>query len=237
MAFFVKGDPNDSLGAQLGRGLGTGLGTGLQQGIQKRQQMQQGLALANLLGLEDEEISQFGRLSPEQQKGYLEVFKQQQKQTPKESKQAYNKGLNIIGEQRKLLKSGHLGPVVGLGKRDISSTFTKEGRKSRAKYEQLGKSLISMASNIPIRNREEFKTLADKLFDPTMDQAKIEGVLDAMQTILEEGLAESGMERRETGNKSKEKALSKESAMKFLKAAKGDKEAARQMAKEAGFNF
>lgn len=201
MAFYTKGGP-DSLAAQLGSDIGEQFSQSLQnqinQNILSSKQSQQANALAKILGLEDEEISQFGKLSPEQQKLAVDVMKQEMKQTPKQTQASYNKGLNIIEEQRKLLKTGHLGPAVGLGKRDILSTFSKEGRKSRAKYEQLGKSLISMASNIPIRNRIEFETLANKLFDPTMDQGKIEGVLDAMQVILEQGLTESGQERRTT---------------------------------------
>ena len=93
---------------------------------------------------------------------------------------------NILSRQRELLQSGHLGPKVGIigTGRKAGSTFSKQGQSARAEYEQLGKSLISYATNIPIRNRLEFETLAHKLFDPTMTQEEIDGTLKSMERIV-----------------------------------------------------
>jgi hypothetical protein len=41
-----------------------------------------------------------------------------------------------------------------------------------------------MASTIPIRNQREFETLSHNLFDPTITDAKAEGILNAMEKII-----------------------------------------------------
>lgn len=56
--------------------------------------------------------------------------------------------------------------------------------QDRAMYSQLGKSLISLASNIPIRNQKEFETLAHDLYDPSLPDSAREGILQAMEAII-----------------------------------------------------
>lgn len=118
-----------------------------------------------------------------------EIIKGKRKESG-EQNQGILGALDVVKRQRELLKSANLGPkyaILGTG-RKAGSTFTKQGIKDRAEYERLGKSLISRATNIPIRNRIEFETLADKLFDPLAKQEEIEGSLDAMERILNNSL-------------------------------------------------
>ena len=106
----------------------------------------------------------------------------------KEKAVSIEQGLDTLKRQREILATGHLGPKLGgIGStgRKAGSTFSKEGNALRAEYERLGKSLISMSSNIPIRNRQEFEVLAHDLYDPTKSQEEIKGILDAMERILQ----------------------------------------------------
>lgn len=124
-----------------------------------------------------------------------EIVKGQKQQKEDHS---LNSALDIINRQKSLLKKGNLGPklaILGTG-RKAGSTFTKEGIKDRAEYERLGKALISKATTIPIRNRLEFETLADKLYDPLAKQEEIEGSLLAMERIIRNsmGMAVEGGE-------------------------------------------
>jgi len=91
--------------------------------------------------------------------------------------------LKTVADMRNLRKTGKLG---------IGSTMwpTGEVRKMAGEYAQLGKSLISMASNIPIRNKAEFETLAEGLYDPNITDATAEGTLNAMEKILSRALEE-----------------------------------------------
>lgn len=114
-----------------------------------------------------------------------EIIKGKEKEGGKQNQEVLG-ALDIVKRQRELIEKGNLGPKIaftGTG-RKAGSTFTKEGIKDRAEYERLGKSLISRATNIPIRNRLEFETLADKLFDPLAKREEMLGSLDAMERIL-----------------------------------------------------
>jgi hypothetical protein len=91
--------------------------------------------------------------------------------------------LKTIDEMRNLGKAGNLG--VGSG---ISELWSSKTRKSRAKYTQLGKSLIQFASDIPIRNKAEFEVMAHDLYNPSLTDAAREGILDAMQERIQEAL-------------------------------------------------
>jgi len=88
---------------------------------------------------------------------------------------------DTLKRMKSLRKKGNLG--IGASYSPYSST-----RKDAGEYEQLGKSLIQHATNIPIRNRVEFETLAEKLYDPNITDAAAEGILDAMDTILNNSL-------------------------------------------------
>lgn len=91
---------------------------------------------------------------------------------------------------RKLGEGGRLGKTLTRG------IFGGEQARERGEYEQLGKSLISLASTIPIRNKAEFETLAANLYDPSIRDSEREGILNAMEFIIQQGLQEhNGMGR------------------------------------------
>lgn len=91
--------------------------------------------------------------------------------------------LKTIEEMEKLGSRGNLG--IGTSARSLISPQT---RRDAAEYERLGKSLISYASNIPIRNRQEFETLAHDLYDPSISDDAREGILSAMKKIIKNSI-------------------------------------------------
>lgn len=91
----------------------------------------------------------------------------------------FQMGLQTIKEMRNIGSRGNLGRGSSL-----KGYFGGETAKDRSQYEQLGKSLISLASTIPIRNQQEFKTLAENLYDPSLPDSAREGILDAMESII-----------------------------------------------------
>lgn len=134
------------------------------------------------------------------------------KQAHQEKTAPYKAGLDTVKRMREIGKSGHLGPKIGQwgGLGFVSSDV----RKDRSEYEQLGKSLISLASTIPIRNQMEFETLSNNLHDPTLTDAARDGILDAMERIIKQSLGEydgglsSGMEQEPSETKPMRRALS-----------------------------
>jgi hypothetical protein len=88
--------------------------------------------------------------------------------------------LETIQRMRDLRKQDNL----GWGSQ-ITRLFSPKARKDAGEYEQLGKSLISLASNIPIRNKQEFETLAERLYDPAISDDEAEGILSAMERIIQ----------------------------------------------------
>jgi hypothetical protein len=97
----------------------------------------------------------------------------------------YTQGLDTLNRMRQLRSKGNLGRGSS-----IIGAFGGETAKDRGEYEQLGKSLISLASTIPIRNQMEFQTLSEKLYDPSITDAEAEGTINAMQRILEGNLSQ-----------------------------------------------
>ena len=106
------------------------------------------------------------------------------KKEQEEKNQTLNAGLKTVSAMKSLRAKGNLG---------IGSTYSLIGktRKDAAKYSQLGKSLIQLSSNIPIRNRQEFETLAHDLYDPNLTDEYAAGILDAMEQIIMQGLSEN----------------------------------------------
>lgn len=97
-------------------------------------------------------------------------------------------GLETINQMRNLRQKGNLG--FGSGYLGLINADT---RRDRGEYSQLGKSLIQMATTIPIRNKLEFETLAESLYDPDITDAEAEGVLNAMEQILTRSAREMQM--------------------------------------------
>lgn len=110
--------------------------------------------------------------------------------------------LDTISEMEKLGSSGLLG--IGTKARGIIST---QARKNAAEYERLGKSLIQYSTNIPIRNRQEFETLAHDLYDPSISDDARAGILTAMKKIIRNSMktytppGEEGLEARRSEQK------------------------------------
>lgn len=96
-----------------------------------------------------------------------------------EKEEAAQAGLDIIDRMRKIGTGGNLGRGSSWLK-----MFGGQAAKDFGEYEQLGKSLIQLSTNIPIRNRQEFETLAHNLYDPTIPDSEREGVLNAIETII-----------------------------------------------------
>lgn len=231
---------NPGFGSQLGKALGAGLSEGLSSGLnQMLQQKQRKSALSGLkpfaqkLGATDEEwdeiansgvepqvlshlMGQLGQQQAKFQAQEAKVRAQEAKveEQKKEKLAPLKKGLSIVKRQEELLETGKLGPKFGglAQKPKLLEASSKKGQRARSEYEQLGKSLISLGSNIPIRNQSEFNTLAEKLYDPTLNEAEIRGTLDAMRRIITESLKEEG-ERAESTQEQKSEEKSDEFVM------------------------
>lgn len=111
-----------------------------------------------------------------------------------EKQQALLGAKKRVQEQKNRIASGHIGPktsFIGSG-RKYGSTWSSEGQKIRGEYEQAGKSLIQYASSIPIRNRLEFETLGEKLYDPNLTQEEAAGTYKAMEDIINDSLSAVG---------------------------------------------
>lgn len=104
----------------------------------------------------------------------------------KEKESTFQSGLDILNQMRNIRKKGN----IGRGSQ-ITKHIGGETAKDFGEYEQLGKSLISLATNIPIRNRLEFETLAEKLYDPSIQDKEAEGILNAMEKIIKNNLKTS----------------------------------------------
>lgn len=133
-------------------------------------------------------------------------------------------GLKTVQAMRQLREKGNLG---------IGATYSPFGRtrEDAAKYAQLGKSLISLVSNIPIRNQKEFETLAHDLYDPNLTDAASKGILDAMEQIISQGLEEYEGSS-EKGNEKILDSLSDEEIQKLFQETNGDLNAAKKLAME-----
>jgi hypothetical protein len=104
--------------------------------------------------------------------------------------------IQTVQDMENIGNRGNLGRGSG-----ILKEFGGDTAKDYAQYEQLGKSLIQVSTNIPIRNRQEFETLAHNLFDPSLPDQARQGVLDAMKSILNRSLIEIEKDSIEQINK------------------------------------
>lgn len=192
---------NPSFASQMGRGLGRAGGSFLTQLGESYFQNQQQKQQAENQKREDEVISQLigqdvsGIRDPamrkliventlkgqaESQKSFMQQMQQQQ-----EKSVPLKAGLDTISRMRQLGSKDNLGRGTG-----FRALFGGETSRQKGEYEQLGKSLISLASNIPIRNQAEFETLSAKLFDASLPDAERDGILNAMERIIKGSLGE-----------------------------------------------
>lgn len=173
---------------------GTMLNSLLQEAVQKKGENLNALDMIQIL-LSGQEKG----ISPKTIQSYMPAFQkaqesqmasQQQRAKTQEKEAPAMAALENLARMREIQKTGHLGGkvnVFGTG-RKIGSTFSKEGQRLRSEYERLGKSLIQASTNIPIRNRQEFETLAEDLYDTTKSNEEILGTLDAMERIIKQSL-------------------------------------------------
>lgn len=118
-----------------------------------------------------------------------DLKKQKEDNLKKQEKIApFQAGLQTIEQMRNLRSKGMIGWGSGL-----TGIISPETRKDRAEYKTLGNSLISLASTIPIRNKQEFETLTGQLNDPSITLDEMDGVLDALERIITQNMQESGL--------------------------------------------
>ena len=98
----------------------------------------------------------------------------------------YIQALDTIKRMREIGSSGNLGRGSA-----VKGFFGGQTAKDRGEYEQLGKSLISLSSTIPIRNKAEFETLAHNLYDPSIPDDQREGILAALERIIQGSLSQT----------------------------------------------
>lgn len=188
-----------SFGEKFSNAVGAGIqgADQIMQGIESGRRNEQAIQTANqLLGFDtsglDPDTRKALMLQGFKQQGEMDLANnkfanemQKTNQDTQEKVKPLEGALDILNQMKSLRKKGNLG---------IGSTYSPFGqtRKEAGEYEQLGKALIQYATNIPIRNRIEFETLAENLYDPTTTDAKAEGILNAMQRIIENSIQSAG---------------------------------------------
>lgn len=112
-----------------------------------------------------------------------EFTRKEARQKQMEKNQPLQGALRRVDEMIKIRKKGNLGLFLH---------GTKHGRgqaaRDKGQYETLGKSLISFATTIPIRNRLEFETLSETIFDPYISDEEAYGILEKMRDIINDSI-------------------------------------------------
>ena len=257
MAFIVQQPERrnlilDGIVGGLNRGIQTGLETALQNRAQQANQARTQSALQPLLdedpSLDDimsdpvklsayiaslpipettkkaliEGVSKSSALASKSLEGQFKIAQEKQ-----EKSAPLLAGLKTINEMENILKKGNLGPGSKISKY-LSSSATKDV----AKYKRLGKSIIQLASNILIRNRNEFDLLAEGLYDTEALPSELEGVIEGMRDIINNNLEQMGVaaprERsKQATQRSKDLDVVESSKKKALGALNEDQEAPR----------
>lgn len=209
--------PQQRFSEELGSNIGQGIGKRLGFIESQKQAQQQQRSLAQSLFPDNPELAQrMAELPPDQQLQTAKLFQLQQASQQKNAqlqqaalqKQALlqqaaqqkqmqseqklqekiaplQQAFGTINRMREIGSKGNLGRGSA-----IFGALGGETAKDREEYEQLGKSLISFSTSIPIRNRLEFETLADKLYNPSLPDKARQGVLDAMERIINNSLSQ-----------------------------------------------
>jgi|SRR5687767_11852685 len=201
MVQIIQENKRPSFGQKFSNAIGAGLqgGSELMKQYQSNKMNEQAIeAGKQLLGMDIsgfdpetrkalivEGLKQKGAENLQSSKFANEMQKNQEKQ--QQNLAPLQGAMDTLNRMKALRKKGNLG---------IGSTYSpfEKTRKEAGEYEQLGKSLIQYATNIPIRNRIEFETLAENLYDPTITDAKAEGILNAMERIIKNSLEAAGEE-------------------------------------------
>lgn len=178
-----------SFGEQMARGGGNAIGEALIGGLEGYTAGKENRALKENYGIDLKGIT-----DPEIRKIAIAQALKGRSEQDKKQIIAAEQGLETVKRQKERLATGHLGPKINWkplqkgskGQSKLFSSMTSEGQKVRAGYGQAGKELIQLASTLPIRNKEEFKVLGHKLYDPTLQEAEIEGILDEMEKHIQD---------------------------------------------------
>jgi len=141
---------------------------------------------------------------------------------------------DVLSRQLDLLKDKNIGFAM------TPKLLTEKGREDRAEFDTLGASVE--AALLPLLNKG---VLSKSRFDYILGNiprssdtiGKIKGKIKALEREFDIKLP--GLKEKDAAETTKvtDKELTKDMAQKFLKAAKGDKEKAREVARKAGYNF
>lgn len=148
--------------------------------------------LMKLMELQNKQNQMAQQERAQQQRIELEEKKLSQKAESEKQKETTKVQEKVVPLQEALLRLQRMkdigkGGNLGRGS-SVKGFFGGQTAKDKAEYEQLGKSLISLATNIPIRNRIEFEVLAEKLYDSSLPDKEREGILNAMESIVNSSL-------------------------------------------------
>ncbi len=109
-----------------------------------------------------------------------------------DQQKAYKNSLDLVKRAKEIVGTGHLGPkigIVGTG-RKFGSTFSPEGQRLRAEYQQIGKALVQAAAPLKITNKAEFQHYAEDLEDPKRNIEDIQGTIAALERIIRNSMGE-----------------------------------------------
>ena len=204
MVQVFSSQPAQSNASMLGQALGL-VGADMGQQIQQQKQ-QSGLSqalfgdkagqMASLPVDIQMKLAQMQQLEQASQLKQQEAQMKQQQEQQKEQMKLREKVEPLLGAKQTVARMRDISANGRLGRGSaIKGFFGGETARDRSEYEQLGKSLISFATTIPIRNRIEFETLAHQLYDPSLPDKAREGIMDAMERIINNSL--SGLQRGE----------------------------------------
>lgn len=251
-----------SFGEKIGESLGAGITKGFEQAAEKKK-----LAESNKLKTQEKEeerkhdfakIAEDARLKKDaavekfhsdfalndqkhEQEMKLQGLKSEKKQNELKNKQRekivpFENALETLNDMQAIQKRGKLGRGSG-----AIGIFDNETAKDREEYSRLGKSLIQMATSIPIRNQKEFETLAEGIYDPSKSNAEIEGSLNAMEKIISRSIGEVNEdfedEFADDLQQKELKELDMTAMEKIRNLSGGDKERAKKIAKKMGYKI
>jgi hypothetical protein len=253
---------HETAAGRVGRAAGEGFTSGVKEGSEKREKSQQRAFeeamnvkkekhdLAKMLRQseidKDMAIQKFNdqyELQNQTQLNAMKLqgFKKEQENKIKQQENIAKKqekilplqgAMQTIEDMRSIKNKGNLGrgsSVLGM--------FNEDVRKDRSEYSQLGKSLISFASTIPIRNKAEFEVLAHDLYDPSKSEGEIDGILNAMEKIIHRSMESEALGKEEEEGQEGEKELDADAMQKIRRLANGDKEKAKKIAKKMGYRI
>lgn len=183
------------------------LSQGISSALNKYMEFQQREAASDLVNNENEALLRqdidLRGISDPKLRHEISSNKLKQGNLNQQSQQKQNEKIaplkSALGRVKKMKEIGNKGNL-GWGS-SVTSLFSGDARKDMGAYETLGKSLISFISSIPIRNKSEFETLAHGIYDATISDAKREGILNELETIIQDSLNDKGDEDEFSGER------------------------------------